>query len=209
MRKHQGCSPREIDKTRGAQQGKTDCRFHLYPFSLHPQIMPKRKIFSFDFVCSLWLSSSQRCLLKVTGLTPSKTSKFSRLNCMYPISNSWIEWECSIKLCIKFTSWYLFSIYCQFKWEKCFPRHLCPIRGQSVVVARVHLDTFNALLNFAARCSLHLFDFSPLFECDIKWPDSFNGPLNSATARNCISSSAHHSVTEDNSTQIHIKRSDL
>ena len=32
--------PRKIDEIRRAQRGKTDCRFHWYPFSLRLQIMP-------------------------------------------------------------------------------------------------------------------------------------------------------------------------
>ena len=31
--------PRKIDEIRGAQRGKTDCRFHWYPFPLCPRLM--------------------------------------------------------------------------------------------------------------------------------------------------------------------------
>ena len=36
-----GCPapPRKIDEIRGAQRGKTDCRFHSYPFPLCPRLM--------------------------------------------------------------------------------------------------------------------------------------------------------------------------
>ena len=75
---HQGCSPRptksrtcpapprEIDKTRGAQQGKTDCRFQTSPDSIDGPFSnyKSRKIFSFDFVYRLWLSCSPMTFLK-------------------------------------------------------------------------------------------------------------------------------------------------
>ena len=37
--------PRKIDEIRGAQRGKTDCRFHWYPFLLCPRLSRSRKIF--------------------------------------------------------------------------------------------------------------------------------------------------------------------
>jgi len=64
--------PVEIDKTHGTQRGKTECRLHWYSFPFRLKIMPQRnkskKIFSFDFVNGLWLSSAQKYILNIARI---------------------------------------------------------------------------------------------------------------------------------------------
>ena len=67
LRKNKGAPPRptEIDKTRGAQRGKADCRFHR----LCPHIWAKsgemKEQLLFGLLYSLWLSGLQKDHLKV------------------------------------------------------------------------------------------------------------------------------------------------